>query len=58
MDNLVGPWTTKIGGEASGEDHEDVLDMVDVVVLVVVVEVETVVAHKEGAEAVLDCMIL
>ena len=57
MDNRVGPLTTRIGGEANGEDSEDVADMVDVVVRVVVDEVATVVAVKVEAEAVLDHMI-
>ena len=51
MDNPVGPLTTKIGGEANGEDREDVED---VVVLVVVAEVETVVEVEEEAGVVLD----
>ena len=57
MDNRVGPLTTRIGGEANGEDRKDVASMVDVVALVVVDEVETVVAVKVEAEAVLDHMI-
>ena len=55
MDNLVGPLTLKIGGEANGEAREDV---VDVGVLVEDVEVETVVGIKEEAGAALDHMIL
>ena len=54
MDNLVGPLTIRIGGEANGEDHEDVLDMV---VLVEVAEVETVVEIEEEVGVVLDRMI-
>ena len=54
MDNLVGPLTIKIGGEANGEDHEDV---VDVVVLEEDAEVETVVEIEEEAGVVLDRMI-
>ena len=54
MDNLVGPLTIKIGGEANGEDHEDV---VDVVVLVEDAEVETVVEIEEEEGVVLDRMI-
>ena len=57
MDNRVGPLATRIGGEANGEDSEDVADMVDVVVWAVVDEVATVVAAKVEAEAVLDHMI-
>ena len=51
MDNLVGPLTIKIGGEANGEDREDVED---VVVMVVVAKVETVVEVEEEAGVVLD----
>ena len=54
MDNLVGPLTIRIGGEANGEDREDVED---VVVLVEDAEVETVVEIEEEAGVVLDCMI-
>ena len=54
MDNLVGPPPIKIGGEANGEDREDV---VDVLVLVVVAEVETVVEVEVEAGVVLDHMI-
>ena len=54
MDNLVGPLTIRIGGEANGEDREDELD---VVVLVVVIEVDTVVEVEVEAGAVLDHMI-
>ena len=54
MDNPVGPLTIRIGGEANGEDHEDV---VDVVVLVEDAEVEIVVEVKEEAGVVLDRMI-
>ena len=54
MDNPVGPLTVKIGGEANGEDHEDVED---VVVLVVVVEVETVVEVEVETGVLLDHMI-
>ena len=54
MDNLVGPLTIRIGGEANGEDCEDV---VDVVALVEVAEVETVVEIEEEAGVVLDRMI-
>ena len=50
MDNPIGPITIRIGGEANGEDHEDVED---VVVLVVVVEVEI----EVEAGAILDRMI-
>ena len=55
MDNLVGPQTLKIGGEANGEEREDVLDEVD---RLVVAEVEAVVVVEEDREAVLDCTIL
>ena len=51
MDNPVGPLTIRIGGEANGEDHEDV------VVLVVVAEVETVVEVEVEIGVVLDHMI-
>ena len=51
MDNLVGPLTIKIGGEANGEDREDVED---VVVLVEVAEVATVVEVEEEAGVTLD----
>ena len=54
MANPVGPLTIRIGGEANGEDHEDV---VDVVVLVEDAEVETVVEIEEEAGVVLDRMI-
>ena len=46
MDNLVGPLTIKIGGEANGEDREDVED---VVVLVEVAEVATVTFTRNEA---------
>ena len=48
---LVGPLTIKIGGEANGEDHEDV---VDVVVLVEDAEVETVVEVEEAEGVILE----
>ena len=51
MDNPVGPLTIRIGGEANGEDREDVEDAL---VLVVVAEVETVVEVEEEAGVVLD----
>ena len=51
MDNPVGPLTIKIGGEANGEDCEDVEDVVE---MVVVAEVETVVEVEEEAGVVLD----
>ena len=54
MDNLVGPLTIKIGGEANGED-EAVEDFV--VVMVVVAEVETVVEVEEAEGVLLDRMI-
>ena len=54
MDNLVGPLTIRTGGEANGEDREDVED---VVVLVEDAEVETVVEIEEEAGVVLDRMI-
>ena len=54
MDNPVGPLTIRIGGEANGEDREDVED---VVVLVEDAEVETVVEIEEEAGVVLDRMI-
>ena len=54
MDNLVGPLTIRIRGEANGEDREDVED---VVVLVEDAEVETVVEIEEETGVVLDCMI-
>ena len=54
MDNPVGPLTIRIGGEANGEDHEDV---VDVVVLVEDAEVETVVEVEVEVGVLLDRMI-
>ena len=54
MDNPVGPLTIRIGGEANGEDREDV---VDVVVLVEDAEVETVVEVEEAEGVLLDRMI-
>ena len=55
MDNLVGPLTLRIRGEANGEVCEDVLDEVD---QMVVVEVEAVVVTGVHRGAVLDCMML
>ena len=52
---MVGPLPIKIGGEANGEDREDVED---VVVLVVVAEVEAGVVVEVDTGAVLDHMIL
>ena len=54
MDKPVGPLTIRIGGEANGEDHEDV---VDVVVLVEDAEVETVVEVEVEVGVLLDRMI-
>ena len=51
MDNPVGPLTIKIGGEANGEDREDVEDVVE---MVVVAEVETVVEVEEAEGVILD----
>ena len=55
MDNLVGPLIIRTGGEANGEEREDVVDEVD---QSVVAEVEAVVVVKADRGAVLDHMIL
>ena len=55
MDNPVGPLTIRTGGEANGEEQEDVLDEVD---QMVVAEVEAVVVVEVDRGAVLDRMIL
>ena len=55
MDKLVGPQILKIGGEANGEDCEDVLDEVDPMV---VVEEATVGVVEVDRGAILDRMIL
>ena len=55
MNNLVGPQILRTGGEANGEDREDVLD---VVALVVVVEEAAVVVVEVDRGVVLDHTIL
>ena len=51
MDNPVGPLIVKIGGEANGEDREDVEVVVE---MGVVAEVETVVEVEEETRVLLD----
>ena len=51
MDNLVGPQTLKIGGEADGVECEEEEDVVEMMVVIVV---EAVVEVKMEAGVVLD----
>ena len=58
MDNQAGPQSVRIGGEANGEEDEEVVHVVAVDLEILAVDVVDPAVEEEEQEAALDHMIL